>query len=104
MQLTSMEQQNENELTARRVRSSISRNDGIPGGWGIQEPIKSSKHFQRPALQSSKSESVPDTTKQLESGTQSKNKTALNLSKAEINGISSKVGALRMNGRTRASN
>lgn len=72
-----MEQQNENELTARRVRSSISRNDGIPGGWGIQEPIKSSKHFQRPALQSSKSESVPDTTKQLESGTQSKNKTGM---------------------------
>ncbi|KAJ9419726.1 hypothetical protein QL093DRAFT_2591239 [Fusarium oxysporum] len=54
MQLTSMEQQYENELTARRGKSSLSRNVGIPGGCGVQEPIKSSKHFQRPALQSSK--------------------------------------------------
>lgn len=68
-----MEQQNKNELTARQGRSSLSRNDRIPGGKGSQGPITSSKPFQRPVLQASRPDALPDTTKQVELGTQPMN-------------------------------
>ncbi|KAM5526750.1 Transcriptional activator somA [Fusarium oxysporum f. sp. phaseoli] len=103
MQLTSMEQQNKNELIARQSLRGLSRNDGIPGGRGSQGPPQSSKLFHRPALQASRPEPLPDTTKQVKLDTQPMNNTELDLSKAGIDGISSKVGVLRMNDWTRAS-
>ncbi|KAJ9419764.1 hypothetical protein QL093DRAFT_2372580 [Fusarium oxysporum] len=54
VQLTSMEQQNENEIIAGRGRSSLYRNYGLPGGQGGQEPIQSSKLFHRPTPRASR--------------------------------------------------
>ncbi|KAF5708612.1 hypothetical protein FMUND_10524 [Fusarium mundagurra] len=90
MQLTSMEQQNKNELIARQRLRGLSRNDGIPGGRGSQGPLQSSKLFHRPALQASRPEPLPDTTKQVKLGTQPMNNTELDLCKAGIDGIGSK--------------
>ncbi|WKT53978.1 hypothetical protein QSH57_004562 [Fusarium oxysporum f. sp. vasinfectum] len=103
MRLTSMEQQNKNELMARQSLSSLSRNDGVPGGRGSQGPLRCSKLFHWPALQASRPEPLPDTTKQVKLGTQPMNNTELDLSKAGIDSIGSKVGVLRMTGWTRAS-
>ncbi|KAJ4076651.1 hypothetical protein NW760_015350 [Fusarium oxysporum] len=103
VQLRSMEQQNENELTARQGRDSLSRNDGIAGGWGGQGPLQCSKLFQRPALEASRPEPLPYTIKQVKLGIQQMNNTGLDLFQAEIDGIGNNVGVLWMNGWTRAS-
>ncbi|KNB04308.1 hypothetical protein FOXG_06463 [Fusarium oxysporum f. sp. lycopersici 4287] len=80
VQLTSMEQQNENEIIAGRGRSSLYRNYGTPG----QETIQNSKLFQRPALQASRPGALPDT-KQVKLGTQPMNNIILDFPKAKSN-------------------
>ncbi|KAH7169841.1 uncharacterized protein B0J16DRAFT_406929 [Fusarium flagelliforme] len=92
MQLTSMEQQNKNELTARQGRSSLSRNDRIPVGKGSQGPIPSPKPCQRPALQASRPDALPDTTKQVKLGTQPMNDIIIDLPKAKIEGLGGNEG------------
>ncbi|EXM14890.1 hypothetical protein FOTG_16724 [Fusarium oxysporum f. sp. vasinfectum 25433] len=84
--------QSENEITARHGRSSLYRNDGIPGGWGGQGPIQSSNLFQRPALQASRLEPLPDTTKQVKLGTQPMNNIVLDLPKANVDGLGGNEG------------
>ncbi|KAH7187569.1 hypothetical protein DER44DRAFT_680517, partial [Fusarium oxysporum] len=98
MQLTSMEQQNKNELKARQSLRGLSRNDGIPGGRGSQGPLQRSKLFHRPALQASRPEPLPDTTKEVKLDTQPMNNTELDLCKAGIDGIGSKEGKTSHNG------
>ncbi|EXL39577.1 hypothetical protein FOCG_17816 [Fusarium oxysporum f. sp. radicis-lycopersici 26381] len=92
VQLTSMAQQNENEIIAGRGRSSLYRNYGIPGGQGGQEPIQSSKLFQRPTPRASRLDALPDTTKQAKLGTQPMNDIILDFPKAKVDGLDGNVG------------
>ncbi|KNB06687.1 hypothetical protein FOXG_16384 [Fusarium oxysporum f. sp. lycopersici 4287] len=87
VQLTSMEQQNENEIIAGRGRSSLYRNYGTPG----QETIQNSKLFQRPALQASRPGALPDT-KQVKLGTQPMNNIILDFPKAKVGGLGGNEG------------
>ncbi|KAF5716043.1 hypothetical protein FMUND_6536 [Fusarium mundagurra] len=87
VQLTSMKQQNENQMTARQGRSSLYRRDGIPGDHSGQGPIKSSMLFQRPALRASRPDALPDTTKQVKLGTQPMNDIILDFPKAKVDGL-----------------
>ncbi|KAI3571903.1 hypothetical protein IWW34DRAFT_894138 [Fusarium oxysporum f. sp. albedinis] len=96
VQLTSMEQQNKKELTARQGRSGMSRNDEVPGGRGGQGPPEGPQLFQRPALQGTKSGALPNTTNQMKLGTQQMNNTG-------ISGVSGNTAVVWMNGWTRAS-
>lgn len=73
VQLTSMKQQNDNQMTVRQGRSSLYRNGGISGGRGGQRPRQNSKLFQQPGLQTSRPGALPDTTKQVKLGTQPMN-------------------------------
>ncbi|EXK25373.1 hypothetical protein FOMG_17960 [Fusarium oxysporum f. sp. melonis 26406] len=87
MQLTSMKQQNENQITARQGRSSLYRNNGISGSQGGQRPRQNSKLFQQPGLQTSRPGALPDTTKQIKLGTQPINNIILDFRKAEVDGL-----------------
>ncbi|KAF4333931.1 hypothetical protein FBEOM_12243 [Fusarium beomiforme] len=100
MQLTSIKKQNENQITAR---SGLYRSDGMPGGRGGQGPIQSSKLFQRPALQTSRLDASPDTTKQVKLGTQPMND-IIDFPKAKVDGLGGNVGVVRMHDWTQASN
>ncbi|KNB06459.1 hypothetical protein FOXG_07161 [Fusarium oxysporum f. sp. lycopersici 4287] len=104
VQLTSMEQQNKNEITAGRGRRSLYRNYGIPGGQSGQEPILNSKLLQRPALRASRPDALPDTTKQAKFGTQPMNDIILDFPKAKVDGLGGNVGVVWVNDWTRASN
>ncbi|EXK75919.1 hypothetical protein FOQG_19318 [Fusarium oxysporum f. sp. raphani 54005] len=95
VQLTSMEQQNQDVLTARQGRSGLSRNDGVPGGRGGQGPL-GPQLFQRSALQGARPEALPNTTNQMKLGTQQMNNTGMG-------GVSGNMAVVRMNGWTRAS-
>ncbi|KNB06167.1 hypothetical protein FOXG_06978 [Fusarium oxysporum f. sp. lycopersici 4287] len=104
VQLTSMEQQNENEIIAGRGRSSLYRNYGLPGGQGGQEPIQSSKLFHRPTPRASRPGALPDTTKQAKLGTQPMNDIILDFPKAKVDDLDGNVTVVRMHDWTRASN
>jgi hypothetical protein len=133
VQLISMEQKNQNELTARQSRSGLSRNDGVPGGRGGQGPPEGSQLFERSALQCARPGPLPNTTNQMKLGTQQMNNTGKfshsrensqsrgylnsinfivnqknrniepNLSELGISGVSGNTAVVRMNGWTRAS-
>ncbi|EXK77323.1 hypothetical protein FOQG_17959 [Fusarium oxysporum f. sp. raphani 54005] len=96
VQLTSMEQQNQDALTARQDRSGLSRNDGVPGRWGGQGPPEGPQLFQRSALQGARPGALPNTANQIKLGTQQMNNTG-------IGGVSGNMAVVRMNGWTRAS-
>ncbi|EMT74304.1 hypothetical protein FOC4_g10002403 [Fusarium odoratissimum] len=92
VQLTSMKQQNENQMTARQGRSSLYRNDGISGGRGGQRPRQNSKLFQQPGLQTSRPGALPDTTKQVKLGTQPMNNIILDFPTAKVDGLGDNEG------------
>ncbi|EXM12427.1 hypothetical protein RAB80_014620 [Fusarium oxysporum f. sp. vasinfectum] len=96
VQLTSMEQQNQDVLTARQGRSGLSRNDGVPGGWGGQGPPEGPQPFQRSALQGARPGALSNTANQMKLGTQQMNNIGMG-------GVSGNMAMVRMNGWTRAS-
>ncbi|KAK2668075.1 hypothetical protein RAB80_015455 [Fusarium oxysporum f. sp. vasinfectum] len=104
VQLTSMKQQNENQMTARQGRSSLYQNDGISGGRGGQRPRQNSKLFRQPGLQTSRPGALPDTTKQVKLVTQPINNIILDFPKAKVDGLGDNVGVVRMDDWTQASN